>query len=290
MEPTARLKLLEARRVLLASIKASEQWHPSYKASRTRFKRLVEAEAQLETDAAEYLHGLSERAVQYVDWKTYRDQLARQPVKAHALHALHAAADPVANKSDDVWLGEELNLQRAVIDAINLIATIGVDAAIERYGFALEVDSIQDFVAKAAREHIAEMVSGVTQTSRDKIREAIRQSLARGESADLAAARIMETINNPVRAEMIAQTESVNAYAIGQEQYARETGAKTKTWESLAGACVRKCGPIDGQTVAIDKEFTLADGTKVMRPAGHVRCRCGNYYGYDGFDGLIDTQ
>ncbi|MEI4745889.1 phage minor head protein [Rhodococcus erythropolis] len=276
-QKTIRLTLLEARRELLASIKASEQWHPSYKTNRARFKQLVEAEAQLETDAAEYLFGLSERAVRYVDWKTYRDQLAKQPVKAHGLHA---AADPVANKADDVWLGEELNLQRAVIEAINLIATIGVDAALERYGFALEVDSIQDFVAKATREHIAEMVTGVTETSRNKIREAIRQSLARGETSDLAVERIMKTLNNPVRAEMIAQTESVNAYAIGQEQYALETGAKTKTWESLAGACERKCGPIDGQTVAIDKDFTLADGTKVKRPAGHTRCRCSNYYGY----------
>lgn len=41
MEPTARLKLLEARRVLLASIKASEQWHPSYKTNRGSVQKTV---------------------------------------------------------------------------------------------------------------------------------------------------------------------------------------------------------------------------------------------------------
>ena len=85
-------------------------------------------------------------------------------------------------------------------------------------------------------------------------------------------------INNPVRAEMIAQTESVNSWSMGQYNYAAETGAKKKIWESLAGACTKKCGPIDGQKRDLDETFTLADGTAVMYPAGHTRCRCGSYY------------
>lgn len=92
--------------------------------------------------------------------------------------------------------------------------------------------------------------------------------------------RIQKTINNPVRAEMIAQTESVNSWNMGIQNYGLETGATGKRWESLAGACQKKCGPIDGQERKITEMFTLADGTQVMQPAGHTRCRCGHHLIY----------
>lgn len=273
--PTTRLRLLEARRELLASIKASEQWHPSYRANGKQFNALVEAEGQLETDVGEYLHALSFRAHQYVDWTQYQRELDAQPKVTASIRA-----DGVSGAGSEVWDAEALDLTRYIIDAITLISTIGVDAALERYGFPLLVDSVQDFVALAAQKHVAGLVSDVTETTRNKIRLSIKQSLTRGETTPQAIERLQKIINNPVRAEMIAQTESVNAYALGQYNYAVETGAKKKIWESLAGACEHKCGPIDGQKRSLDKKFKLADGTEVDLPAGHPRCRCGVYYEY----------
>ena len=271
-----RLQLRSAHVELTAGIRASEEWHPSYRETPRAFRALVKAEAELQSDAAEYLYELAYRAPNYVDWTEYQRELFKQPsVNAAAIYA-----DAVASASDVVWKGEALDLQKAIIEAINIIMAIGVDAAIERYGLPLYVDSIQDFVAVAAEKHVAQLVSGVTETTRDKIRLAIKQSLSRGETTSQAIERLQTIINNPVRAEMIAQTESVNSWSMGQYNYATETGAKKKVWESLAGACTKKCGPTNGQKRKLDELFTLADGTQVMYPAGHTRCRCGSYYEY----------
>lgn len=271
-----RLSLRRAHIDLTAAIRASEEWHPSYRETPRAFKALVKAEAELQSQAGEYLYDLSLRAYKYVDWTEYARELAKKPsVNAAAIHA-----DAVATASDAVWKGEAVDLSKYIIEAINIITAIGVDAAIERYGLPLYVDSIHDFVALAAEKHVAGLVSGVTETTRDKIRLSIKQSLSRGETTSQAIERLQSIINNPVRAEMIAQTESVNSWSMGQYNYAVETGAKKKIWESLAGACTKKCGPIDGQKRNLDETFTLADGTAVMYPAGHTRCRCGSYYEY----------
>lgn len=268
-----RARLLESRRLVLAAAKAGEPWHPSYKANRVLFRRLVEAEALLETATAEYLYNLSRRAPAYVDWAMYAGELAKQPqLKA----GIKAAADPV---SREPWDAEAFDFQRAIIDAITIISTIGAEAAYEKYGRPLTVTDLGDLVADAARNHVATLVSGVTETSRDQIRRAIRDSLARGETTDLAMERIMRTINNPVRAEMIAQTESVNAYTMGTLAYAEESGAKSKIWEALAGAC-EVCAPMDGKKVKLGQLFKLNNGAEVDGPSSHPRCRCGIYVEY----------
>ncbi|MFI8696755.1 phage minor head protein [Dietzia maris] len=268
---TDRLSLRRSHAELVATIRASEEWHPSYKATPKQFRALVKAEAELQNMAGEYLYNLSQRAHLYVDWSEYARELAKQPaIKAASIHA-----EAVANASDEVWKGEALDLQRHVIEAIELIMAIGVDAALERYELPLYVDSVRDFVATAAQKHVAGLVSGVTETTRGKIRTSIQQSLSRGEKTQQAMERIQQVINNPVRAEMIAQTESVNAWSQGQFNYAKETGAKRKIWEALAGAC-KQCAPLDGEKVEIDEPFSSG----VMLPAQHPRCRCSCWYEY----------
>lgn len=88
-------------------------------------------------------------------------------------------------------------------------------------------------------------------------------------------ARIRKVISSPVRAEMIAQTEAVNAYQSGLLNFGIETAAKTKTWEALAGAS-KICALIDGETVAIGEQFSNG----VDAPSAHPRCRCGVIYIY----------
>nr|WP_321999632.1 phage minor head protein [Rhodococcus qingshengii] len=215
---------------------------------------------------AEYLFGLAQRAPQYVDWS-----VVPEPFKA--------AASPLANKGDDLWKAEEFDLTKAVIDAITMLTTTGAQAGELASGIYIGVSSRSQTVLVAAREQVATLVSQVTETNRKLIREAIKQSIARGEDVAATIERIKAVVNNPVRAEMIAQTESVNAYGCGGYDFSVETGAKTKTLEALADAC-KSCGPSDGQTVDIDKPFVLTNGHEFMFPACHVRGRCGVYYQY----------
>lgn len=259
---TTRPQLLSAREALHESIRASEAWGDSYKRNKATFKLLLTNEAKLNTAVAEYLHGLSTRAPRYVDWS----QLP-QPVQA--------AANPVFNKDDLVWNAERIDLTAAIIDALTQLVATGGQAGELTYGVSLGITSLSKSVQEAARKLVARLVSGVTDTSRDLIRESIQQSIARGEDITAATERVMKVINNPVRAEMIAQTESVNAYQTGLNNFGLTTGAKTKTWDGLPGACAI-CSPLIGTTVDINDTF---DGGYDF-PATHPRCRCGIIYNY----------
>ncbi|MFN3008607.1 phage minor head protein [Mycolicibacterium wolinskyi] len=257
-----RQTLLEARAELTQGIRASEEWTPSYRRHPETFKALLRYEAQLDGQVAEYLAGLAERAPQYVDWT-----LVPEPIKA--------ASSPLANKDDAVWAGEAIDLTNAVIDALTMLTVTGAQFGELEYGITLGVDSLTDWILTAAREHTAGLVSQVTDTNRKLIQEAIKRGIALGENRDAMVARIRKVINNPVRAEMIAQTESVNAYQSGLMNFGLETGAKRKVYEALAGAC-QICAPLDGETVAITKTFSNG----VDHPPSHPRCRCSSFLEY----------
>lgn len=254
--------LLEARAELTQGIRASEEWTPSYKRHPDTFKALLRYEAELDNNMSEYLAGLAERAPQYVDWT-----LVPEPIKA--------ASSPLANKDDAVWAGEAIDMTKAVIDALTMLTVTGAQFGELEYGITLGVDSLTDWILTAAREHTAGLVTQVTDTNRKLIQEAIKKGIALGEDRDAMVARIRKVINNPVRAEMIAQTESVNAYQSGLMNFGIETGAKRKVYEALAGAC-QICAPLDGETVDIDQAFSNG----VDHPPSHPRCRCSSYLEY----------
>lgn len=257
--------ILRAREELSASIRASEDWQPSYKKDPKTFKQLVAYEAELETAAGEYLEGLSLRALEYVDW-------SRLPV-------VQADAGPVLNNSDPAWKREETLLSRAVMDTVTSLVATGALAGENLYGIPYGFSTLDEAVMLAARTRVGQLVSGVTTTTRDLIREVIAVSIAQGEGSVLAQERLMNVINNPVRAELIAHTESVNAYQTGLATYGEATGAVSKTWDGLAGAC-KLCSPLIGETIDLDETFDV-NGDDLMHPPAHPRCRCGLIYNYD---------
>lgn len=266
-----RQELLRAREQLRAAISGGEEWQESYKASPNTFKQLLALEASLETAIGEYLHELSMRPADSVDWKQYRT-------------SIKADAGPVANNDDPMWKQEQIFLTAAVIDIITDLVATGAVAGETLYGIptgysTLEFASLDDAIMQAARKHTAQMVSTVTETTRKLIRESVAKSIALGETSDFATVRLMDVIDNPIRAQIIAQTEPVNAYQTGLKHYALQTGAKEKTWDGLKGAC-QICSPLIGKTLPIDDLFKLANGREIDRPAGHPRCRCSLIYIY----------
>src|SRR6185437_11648267 len=120
-----RKRLLEARAELVAGLRASEEWQPSYKKSPGIFRYLTRLEADLETDIAEYFKRLSERAVTLVDWT-----LLPTP-------SLQAAAVPT--KNDDAWAAEEADLTQAIIEAITALVALGAQAGESTYDIDLGI-------------------------------------------------------------------------------------------------------------------------------------------------------
>lgn len=258
-----RQKLLEALQHVNAGLLAAEEWQPSYKKNRGTFRALVTAEAGLQNDVAEYLAGLAVRVRGYIDW-----QAMPKPVTA-----------AVSIGDGDAWSDEETRLLAAVIERMTELVAIGGHAGELTYGIDLGMTSLHETVMRAARKQTAQMVSKVTATTKRLIREAIAQSIASGEPGYVTEQRVYNVVRNPVRADLIARTESVNAYQLGLNTFAKQTGAKTKTWEALLGACAI-CSPLNGQTVPIDQPFKREDGTEIDHPTAHPRCRCGTIYDY----------
>lgn len=255
-----RAQLLDLHESLTQAVLAAEDWLPSYKANPETFRELVRLESALERLVAEYLHGLAGRAAEFVDWSV-----------------LKASGAP--NADDDVWEEERRLLTIAVLQTINELTAVGVLAGESTYAIPVDFDSLYDAIMQSARKQTATLVRGATDTSRNLIRESVAQSIALGEDAHAATIRLMNVIDNPIRAETIAQTEPVNAYQKGYNLYAKKTGAISKEWDGLAGAC-QICSPLIGKTVGIDELFVLANGQEVEHPAGHPRCRCSIIYNY----------
>lgn len=256
----SRAELLDLHHSLTQAVLAAEEWTESYKANPTTFQELLRLESALELSVAEYLHGLVSRAEEFIDWTQ---------VKASA----------VPNADDAVWDEERRLLTVAVLQLITELVALGSIAGEAEYGIPITFESLQDAIMQSARKHVADFVRGVTDTTRKLIRESIAQSIALGEDAHASTLRLMEVIDNPIRAETIAQTEPVNAYQKGYNLYAKQTGAISKEWDGLAGAC-KLCNPLIGTTVGIDEMFVLSNGKEVEYPAAHPRCRCSLIYNY----------
>lgn len=259
-----RAGLREAGVLLGAALRESEPWEEGYRLDMKSFRELLRREQELDGAVMGYLSSLAtERVDRLVNWAEVRPQLQ---------------ASTVPPISDQAWQDEVNELVVIVEPHIEAIAAVGVQAGEAIYRVPVDYSDLSDAVYKAAKTQTAEMVTQVTKTNRKLLQQAIEKSIRSGENVSGLIARIQKVVNNPVRAEMIAYTESVNAYQIGTRQFALETGAISKTWESKLGACPL-CLPLDGLTIAIDELFTVGK-CQVLHPTGHVRCRCGLRYNY----------
>lgn len=258
-------RLLSAHAELTAAIRASETWEKSYSDSPATFKRLLREEARLQASANEYLLGLSDRVPFIVNWNEAR------------LKPLAASAVPP--DGDEIWRAELAYMTALVGPHLLELLVIGGNAGEFLYTRPIGINPLYDAIIKAADSQTATLVSQVTETTRQRIRTAIKQSIAAGEDVTASIERIRKLVANPVRAEMIAQTESVNAYQAGLDIFGDETGVKSWTWDALSGAC-QLCAPLDGVTKKVGQLFTLGNGKQVARPAAHTRCRCGRIANY----------
>ncbi|GAP53495.1 head morphogenesis protein [Arthrobacter sp. Hiyo6] len=258
-------ELLDAREELGRAIRASEDWEETYRRHPAIFDRLLRAERRLERHTLVYLRGLADRVPALIRWQY-------MPVQK-------ATDDNTVNDSDQVWaLEAEIFIALMLTDFQDIIGT-GLDSGIEIYETPIGVDRLTELRMDAARDHIGTLIKEISKTNLTLIRKSIETSIAMGESVSDTINRVQLVIRNPVRAEMIARTELVNAYQIGLKLFAYETGAISKTWQAKqAGAC-RICAPLNGVTVKIDEAFVSGIGP-ILQPTAHPRCRCDLIYNY----------
>lgn len=130
-------------------------------------------------------------------------------------------------------------------------------------------------LARAVEPQAAEVIAGE-----------ILEGVEEGESVDAIAKRIQEVFRVRGReARTIARTEVLTASQGAQIESFRQAGVERKSWNTSRDAAVRDSHQIDGQTVAFDDVFVLADGERAEAPgvgqgggaltaANRINCRC----------------
>lgn len=132
-----------------------------------------------------------------------------------------------------------------------------------------------------AKAQAGDLISGVSEATREEIRELVEASFAEQFDVDQLADDISDILGDDTRAEKIARTESMRAANEGQQQLwdqATEagflTGLESKVWITTPDdRLCPVCEPLDGQTVALDDTFDV-DGDSIDAPPAHPNCRC----------------
>lgn len=203
-----------------------------------------------------------------------------------ARDTLLKASTPDADRSEEIAsLIDQLdfNLTPEETDAmVEIFAEVAADTANEAWvqvGLGTATDDVfEQFNARArewASQNVAELVSGVSDTTRDQLRKIVTDGFDAGQSKDEIADEIEQATGfSDTRAELIARTEIRNANSAGALNglyEARDAGVNVKkTWVVALLPCViclanEAIGPI-----ALEIPFPSGD----LAPAAHPRCRC----------------
>jgi SPP1 gp7 family putative phage head morphogenesis protein len=246
-------------------ISASETWSRSYKKDPTTHAKLLKQEAKLARIMRGYLRGVAERSTKYVNWMKYQSDMIKKGFDVNVM------VDD--GEFDDTEVDILIN---ALHDPLIAGMVIGAEAGQTIYDRDLGIGTTNTEILKAARKYSGELVTQISNTTKNKIKQSIETSLHLGEDYQTAVERLNETLKDYRRAEMIARTEAVNAYNKGLLSFADQSGATQKEWQ--ADGATDECDTLDGQIIGIDESFDYGgeDG-----PPLHPNCRCGLRLIYD---------
>lgn len=137
-------------------------------------------------------------------------------------------------------------------------------------------DLANDVARDWAQKHAGDLVTGITDVTRDRIRTALAGSIQKGEAMPDLVQRINDIIGDKQRAEVIAQTESTNAYSQGNEIAWDAADVWGSQWFTAQDEIVcETCGPLAGQIRPMGEAFIHPDTKEeINAPAAHPRCRC----------------
>lgn len=244
--------------IVYAGDVAGEPFHEEYKKNKETFRLLVKSELKTKRLFKAYFKNLSVRIMDYIDWVKYQNKVL--------------SAGEIDNWIDLDWDGEtvdvRVNLTQGLVDALRA----GAQSAEDEFNIPTDWTPTSTAFNDYLRDYVVSLSGDLVDTTIDRITSAIKTSLSNHETVAEATKRISDVIDDPKRAEMIARTESIRAFAAGREEAGAIMGASHKEWYATYKACPI-CGAMDGQQVKINEEFKYQD-LRFLRPPGHPNCRC----------------
>jgi hypothetical protein len=162
-------------------------------------------------------------------------------------------------------------------------------ASIRSMGFRTAAPQIASFsfdktnpnALKWVDDHAADTVEGISDTTREDIKDLVEQAFQGDFDVDELTDRIADLIGDPVRADVIARTETMRASNEGQRQAWDQavdegllTGHEQQVWIITPDdRLCPDCEPF-GDVVADLNGTFRAEGVDSDGPPLHPRCRC----------------
>lgn len=242
-------------------ILASEDWAKSYKNKPEVLAKLIKAEAKLSRIMRGYFSTLAkERVTNFINWQLYSQKL----IKAYNYNVIVDVEEIDAESNELISL---------INDPLLEVMSLGAMTAEAQYNIDIGLTGGSQAIMKANTKYVADLVTNVTNTTKDRIKQSIDTSIRLGENTQQAAERLRDKVINDVyRAELIARTETVRAYNQGITVFGQESNATGKIWEISSAPC-EICQENDngGQPIPFDEDYPSGDS----EPPAHPNCRCG---------------
>ncbi len=163
--------------------------------------------------------------------------------------------------------------------------------ALDFLGLGGDLDMTTDPAVQFLREHATELMVGINETTREKLKKTLADGFEKGESIDELKSRVKKVFveAKTSRTEKIARSEVLRASNFGTNEAYRQSGIVTgKEWLTALDASVcPACESMDGKIVQVDDNFfnkgdkLEIDGKTwkfdlfdVGYPPLHTSCRC----------------
>lgn len=258
---------------------SQEDWSYLYKKDPKTHAKLIKKQSKWQIELTKYLKDMSNNAHLFVNWAQYHSRL----------NADYNIDVIINDEAIDAYDGTFINIS---LELVAEIMATGGQAGENIYKIPLGIKSTDANIQKLATDKVASLVGkkvlkdgtivdnpnatmNINETTRNNILQSIKTSLALGETSQEALIRMQDIIYDPGRAQMISQTESVNAYQQGLSEFANESGAVGKEWDTFMG-CEICQGNTNQGAIPINGEFQSGDS----EPSAHPNCKCGLRYIY----------
>ena len=175
---------------------------------------------------------------------------------------------------DDEWERFAVGMAREVVEGLSVALEMGAEAGRgDLPGIVVNWSLDNPAARQWMRQWSLDLVKGLLQTTKDRMRETLSSGLGLGESRDELAARIRLVAQDVPewRARLIAQSETVRAYNQGHLQLYKASGVveRLRWLDGQPNACPL-CEALDRQEVELGELFKGG----VDAPPLHPGCRC----------------
>jgi HK97 family phage portal protein len=170
----------------------------------------------------------------------------------------------------EFWAAEAAALGLVMTPELIRSAQVSVANTIEAfeatYDIGIPIDLANKEAVKWARKYSAQLVKGITKTTRNSVSE----SVAAWVESDLPRSALVDEIAplfGPTRSRTIARTETTKAFFEGNKQTWKVSGIVNGwRWRTTESACPI-CGPLEGEVFDINSGVGIPDSS-------HPNCNC----------------